>query len=124
MICLVINLNLVLVAIESIVQITLGGTYEILIAIDVEFDCRILYDKSVVIAIDSHYDLRASNSDGIMISHNVEVAILLVDGTVLIIVKKVHHYNNYIEQNPTNKNSLYKLGDSFILFVSASKLSC
>jgi len=30
-----------------------------------------------------------------MIAQDIEVAILLIDGAILIIVKKVHHYNNY-----------------------------
>lgn len=96
MIGLVINLYLVLIAIETIAQSAMGCTDEILVAIYVEIDCRILYKKSVVIAIDSHCCLWMTNPDSITISQNIEVTILLVESVVLVIVKYVHDYNDYL----------------------------
>lgn len=75
---------------------TLDCTNEVLVAIDVEVDCRILYKKSVIIAIYCHYSLWTHDSDGIVVAHNVEVAILLVESVILVIVKNVHDYKRCV----------------------------
>jgi hypothetical protein len=81
-----------LVAVEAIVDGSVGGLDGVIVAVDVGLHPGVLNDDPVVIAVDSEGELRVAYGEGVVVAQNVDVAAFGVHQLLGVIIYVAHEY--------------------------------